>query len=300
MTPDGFLAGQDCRSRTVRRDSIFVLMPPGRSAPAGFTLIELLVVIAIIAVVAAILFPVFSQSREKVRQTSCVSNLRQISLALQQYVQDFDETYPPEIVQVPPINGGTVDARPFDRELVPYLKNDGVWACPSDEATRNNTFLWDGAYKASQAPRSYGIVNRLITQESSAVDAENDSNTGVIDRRIADIELPAETIALVESWATFPGNQSDSVLSGLSGSTLLGCDAWKLPGRRKPATSPIDTFAPCAKEFEDAGAVPARGHQKFGNYAFADGHVKSLRWEQVRGDDFRPFKLKKPGAIFKP
>jgi prepilin-type N-terminal cleavage/methylation domain-containing protein len=61
----------------------------------GFTLIELLVVIAIIAILAAILFPVFAQAREKARQTTCVSNLKQIGTAFMMYVQDYDETYPP-------------------------------------------------------------------------------------------------------------------------------------------------------------------------------------------------------------
>src|SRR5512147_2634849 len=60
----------------------------------GFTLIELLVVIAIIAILAAILFPVFAQAREKARQTSCVSNYKQTSMAILQYVQDYDETFP--------------------------------------------------------------------------------------------------------------------------------------------------------------------------------------------------------------
>ncbi|MES2465576.1 MAG: prepilin-type N-terminal cleavage/methylation domain-containing protein, partial [Armatimonadota bacterium] len=62
---------------------------------SGFTLIELLVVIAIIAILAAILFPVFAQAREKARQTSCLSNVKQICLALNMYAQDADETYPP-------------------------------------------------------------------------------------------------------------------------------------------------------------------------------------------------------------
>ena len=266
----------------------------------AFTLIELLVVIAIIAVIAAILFPVFAQSREKARQVSCSNNLKQIGTALSLYVQDFDETYPPETVTLPPINGGSENARPFDRALVPYLKNDAVWACPSDEAIRDNTSLWDGAFKIPQTSRSYGIVNRLTTQESTNAGKDLDQNTGVIDRQIAEIERSAETIVLAESWATFPGNKSDSVLGGVSGSTLLGCDAWKLVGRHKPSTAPIDNFSPCASDFTNPNSLPARGHQSFGNYAFADGHVKALRWEQIRGDDFRPFKLQKPTATFTP
>jgi prepilin-type N-terminal cleavage/methylation domain-containing protein/prepilin-type processing-associated H-X9-DG protein len=270
------------------------------SCKAGFTLIELLVVIAIIAVIAAILFPVFSQSREKARQSACSSNLRQVGMALLQYVQDFDDTYPPEVVKAAPINGGTADARSFDRELVPYLKNDQVWACPSDEAIRDSTYLWDGAYVAPQTPRSYGIVNRLATQEATDAGRELDENTGVIDRHAAGIEQSAETIVLAETWATFAGNKSDSVLSGVSGSTVLGCDAWKLPGRRIPAATPMHAFPPCAKDFENSGATPARGHQGFGMYAFADGHVRALRWEQVRANDFRPFKIKKPDRTFTP
>src|SRR5438067_179265 len=65
-----------------------------RTARRGFTLIELLVVIAIIAILAAILFPVFAQAREKARQAGCTSNLKQISLATMMYLQDYDETYP--------------------------------------------------------------------------------------------------------------------------------------------------------------------------------------------------------------
>jgi prepilin-type N-terminal cleavage/methylation domain-containing protein/prepilin-type processing-associated H-X9-DG protein len=272
----------------------------GRPSPAGFTLIELLVVVAIIAVVAAILFPVFAQARENGRQASCASNLRQIGGALALYTQDADETYPPEFVQTPPVNGGTEDAKPYDRLLDPYLKNDGVWACPSDDAVRDNTFLWDGAFKAPQTRRSYGITNRLVTQQSVGAGGDLDDNTGVVAKRVADVDRPAETLALAESWATFADSgKSDSVLGGLSGSTLLGCDAWKLPGRAKPSSAPVDQFAPCP-DFADPKALPARGHQGFGCYAFADGHVKALRWPQVRADDFRLFKLAKPKATFTP
>ena len=115
---------------------------PVSSRPAhnGFTLIELLVVIAIIAILAAILFPVFAKAREKARQISCVSNEKQIGLGFMQYVQDNDGNYPsitsqssqdggcaPELAWVG-ANGGYVTL------IYPYIKNGGVFHCPSAES----------------------------------------------------------------------------------------------------------------------------------------------------------------------
>ncbi len=91
----------------------------------GFTLIELLVVIAIIAILAAILFPVFARAREKARQTSCLSNMKQIGIATMMYAQDYDETYAPAII----INTRTYLAFHL---LEPYVKNAQVYVCPSD------------------------------------------------------------------------------------------------------------------------------------------------------------------------
>ena len=91
----------------------------------GFTLIELLVVIAIIAILAAILFPVFARARERARQTSCASNLKQITLAVMMYVQDYDERMPMAVAGVPP----TIFM--FSELLNPYIMNDHIWDCPS-------------------------------------------------------------------------------------------------------------------------------------------------------------------------
>jgi prepilin-type N-terminal cleavage/methylation domain-containing protein/prepilin-type processing-associated H-X9-DG protein len=97
-----------------------------RANHAGFTLIELLVVIAIIAILAAILFPVFAKARENARKASCSSNLRQLSLSAAQYSQDYDELCVPLRV------GGAGSAAFSWRQCIdPYLKNAGVSRCPS-------------------------------------------------------------------------------------------------------------------------------------------------------------------------
>ncbi|MCW3097490.1 MAG: prepilin-type N-terminal cleavage/methylation domain [Chthonomonadaceae bacterium] len=104
----------------------------------AFTLIELLVVIAIIAILAAILFPVFAQAREKARQTSCLSNLKQIGIALTMYQSDYDSMYPPS--QLPPSGANIVS---WPTMVQPYIKNDQVFVCPSTFA---GTFAPDTAY----------------------------------------------------------------------------------------------------------------------------------------------------------
>jgi len=92
----------------------------------GFTLIELLVVIAIIAILAAILFPVFARAREKARQTSCLSNIKQIGLATLMYVQDYDE-------RMPRFRGGNANDAGVHKMIYPYMKNLQMFYCPSKD-----------------------------------------------------------------------------------------------------------------------------------------------------------------------
>ncbi|NCQ28317.1 MAG: hypothetical protein AUJ96_32235 [Armatimonadetes bacterium CG2_30_66_41] len=95
-------------------------------AKRGFTLIELLVVIAIIAILAAILFPVFAKAREKARQTSCLSNTKQLSLGFVMYVQDYDSRFPPQRDW-----GVSGTYRHWVDEIYPYVKNTQLYVCPS-------------------------------------------------------------------------------------------------------------------------------------------------------------------------
>ncbi len=104
------------------------------SAHRAFTLIELLVVIAIISILASILFPVFGQAREKARQTSCLSNGRQLGLGVLQYVQDYDEQMPSGVV-IPagqPCAGSIMPGRGWAGQTYAYTKNKQIYKCPDD------------------------------------------------------------------------------------------------------------------------------------------------------------------------
>lgn len=109
----------------------------------GFTLIELLVVIAIIALLAAILFPVFARARENARKSSCSNNLKQMGMALAQYIQDFDET-------MPQIWGGNTFVYNWAPAMYPYLKSYQLYKCPSDSRDHASSYLANNwlSYKA--------------------------------------------------------------------------------------------------------------------------------------------------------
>jgi len=138
----------------------------------GFTLIELLVVIAIIAILAAILFPVFAKAREKARQATCVSNEKQIALAVMQYVQDYDETYP--FARNAAIGVYWADM------VTPYVKSRKVFVCPDlpSDITFPSGWSYNCAYGASPNimplpfdwPAYYGVVSEAsITSPAHTV-----------------------------------------------------------------------------------------------------------------------------------
>jgi prepilin-type N-terminal cleavage/methylation domain-containing protein/prepilin-type processing-associated H-X9-DG protein len=157
----------------------------------GFTLIELLVVIAIIAILAAILFPVFAKAREKARQTSCLSNTKQLGLAFQMYATDYDE------LCVPYYN--TTTSMFWAGVLAPYIKNMGIYNCPS-KSFRNTE--WNLRPNGSYSVDGYGINIDLFAYLS----ANPASNFPV---SLADLDKPAETVFVVDvpryDWAGLPG-----------------------------------------------------------------------------------------------
>jgi prepilin-type N-terminal cleavage/methylation domain-containing protein/prepilin-type processing-associated H-X9-DG protein len=197
----------------------------------GFTLIELLVVIAIIAILAAILFPVFARARENARKTSCMSNL---SLGALQYSQDYDE-------QVMPVRGGSgCPGAPcsyfaWSDIIQPYLKSRQILVCPSNSAgTQSLTYNW--------------LVG------------------GFPNRSIADFPIPAQTVQFVDVLGTTNTSTNVSPLFFVADETLGG----RMYGR-------LVTGGGGSVDTKDALANPGV-HLDGSNYAFADGHVKWLKF----------------------
>ncbi len=205
----------------------------------GFTLIELLVVIAIIAILAAILFPVFARAREKARQNSCLSNCKQISLAVLQYAQDFDERFPKCYSA---FNGAGSAVRwywysdTFPGSLWPYVKNRQVYVCPSS------------------TPGDYGVNPVLMIQGG---------NSG---RAMAEIAKPAETILLADVTA-----RGGDYTTGMGGSGQGGSEL------RPPTAANVTAVGPGTAC--NCRSLWAPRHNGLANVAFADGHCKCMRWE---------------------
>ncbi len=165
----------------------------------GFTLIELLVVIAIIAILAAILFPVFAKAREKARTSSCQSNLKQIGTAIAMYVQDYDETWPYMWMNIPGVITGSNYITWADF-IQPYVKNYQLLQCPSKQYTQAQM-----AYTTT--PFSYAFNG-----------SPGGFNGGA---KEANIAAPAETIDVFDGWGSmdvfWPNQDLANIVSGIVG-----------------------------------------------------------------------------------
>jgi prepilin-type N-terminal cleavage/methylation domain-containing protein/prepilin-type processing-associated H-X9-DG protein len=210
----------------------------------GFTLIELLVVIAIIAILAAILFPVFARARAKARQTSCLSNVKQLTLSLLMYVSDYDEMFMLHHSPIPGMPRGTqVDNVCWWRfPLYPYVKNWGVYVCPGGLRDAANA-----ADSTNQFHFNYGYNSNLNA------------------RRDGLIRWPAELLALSDA--------SHWNAAGCSGGRSA---AWASIHRR-PSGNPCGGNQPLNWVDE------CTRHNGGSNVAFADGHAKWLAGQTIHG-----------------
>jgi len=257
----------------------------------GFTLIELLVVIAIIAILAAILFPVFAQAREKARAISCLSNIKQQGLAVLMYSQDYDELFPLTTLYD---FSGTSETSQWIPRVAPYIKNTDIFWCPSDSAGSYPRYGgWSGpavSYAANSLMGGahlpdntsvgiFGVGNQVVWPNPPNTWMNN--STGISQ---ASVTYPASTIAICEHM-TIDVQQSGSAFSWLGANTIwywpgtdmlwdctpLGGDCYYNDGSSIPDGDIPQNPYPNGPN----GSVSSR-HTGRSNFLFADGHAKAM------------------------
>ena len=231
----------------------------------AFTLIELLVVIAIIAILAAILFPVFAKARERAKTTACINNMKQIGLACMQYVDDYDGRYPKDY-GYPSRTYWT-----WKRAIQPYIKSTEVWRCPSLTNAfpkapgalpyQGDLSNLDPEFRTNRAewlPASYAF-NGAVFEEK---------NVGDRPRRMDEFKDPSGTIFVVNSRMAFPD---------------LGpwCMGWRVLDPQN-----LSSYSENAKP-GDPGIGPFQHHAGRIPMAMLDGHVETLKLAQTYGANDR-------------
>ena len=229
----------------------------------GFTLIELLVVIAIIAILAAILFPVFARAREKARQTSCLSNVKQLTLGILMYAQDYDERLPFGYNGPQPRTGVMF-------QVMPYVKNDDIHNCPS--ASHNSiTTNYLGH-------RSYGYNQNIFA-----------TGTTPATIKLATIKRPAEITMLGD--VCHDQNACFRLYSPTAGPFQCDPDGshCKVCGLSHNSlyAEPLGSHA---TRYDRPGFTFLERHNGTGNVSFCDGHAKAMKHTDLyRGGDPHPY-----------
>jgi prepilin-type N-terminal cleavage/methylation domain-containing protein/prepilin-type processing-associated H-X9-DG protein len=254
----------------------------------GFTLIELLVVIAIIAILAAILFPVFARARENARRASCQSNLKQIGLGIIQYAQYYDERLPISFINTDGSganssntgscqyfanywNGIPNQAVPSWMDVIyPYTKSSQIYYCPSH--SRDGVYSWgnqaNGGFQAQEPKNQYSYAANQ--QVLTAVDASNQPTGGGDSNK-----------ANCGAGGYYKGRHTAEITS--SATTLMiadrgRCDRGTFPDSMSSATVNADgtLVSPGASNL---GVSPSFRHLGTSNFLYVDGHVKAMQYK---------------------
>lgn len=221
-----------------------------RTNKKAFTLIELLVVIAIISILAAILFPVFARVRENARRASCMSNLKQIGLAMMQYTQDYDEKTP-KVALAPSSQASDRNPRGWADALQPYLKNTQIYQCPSEpnQPAVGTNPKFSGVSATTGGYTDYWMNTQASTQSSAVFD------------------FPSQTVMFGDGGDGAHSVYNTNGVSSVAGGTADSC----------PTTA---TASPSLATIPNGGNLRHLGGT---NFAFADGHVKWIKG--IEGSD---------------
>ena len=242
------------------------------SVRKGFTLIELLVVIAIIAILAAILFPVFAQAREKARAISCISNEKQMSLSWSMYTQDYDET----VVPYSTGGGSFTIAFLWPVVLQPYIKNFQVYKCPDSAFAIGYTYNANMARSdgyANSTPRALAGI-QLPAVSPIFIDGNGISGpTGAAYNNPNSLNWPYPYNQALAFFINGGATSSSRFINDVAQAAMGVAPGWN--SARQPNASNQGTGV------DFPGATAATRHSSGANYAFADGHAKFMRAPDV-------------------
>ena len=218
-----------------------------RAMRRGFTLIELLVVIAIIAILAAILFPVFARAREKARQSSCLSNTKQIMLGVEMYSQDYDEMLVSGVYDLNASAAWDMGDYTFRSGLLPYIKNAQIFQCASKRMT--NTFAGNASFPDHS--NATGTINAgyALNYHHWGPTGAAAAPTPPPGRALSQIQDAASCVMLTES--------DGGISTGVGDDTSGGAHA----------------------SYSASGFT--QRHATKSNYGFVDGHAKTLGWQSI-------------------